>query len=176
MLAGVVPAVLSLGAVAAVVLLLIGVFGQSTGGSSAGVTPTVLPTTADTPSAATTSPTPTTPVATQRPTLTVPTEFPDIPVVVRNSTSAEGLATRVTAYLGELGWTMGGAGNFAPTLPTTTVYHPAGYEAAASELAAAAPGSGSTIAAVIPEVDAGAITVVLGADAVDWTAPEPSSP
>lgn len=169
---------LAIGAVVAVVLLLIGAFGRSAGdpnaagspgpGSSTPATapPPAAPPTAGTPSATGTTATP------ESSTPPLPTEFPVIPVVVLNSTSEAGLAGRVSAYLEELGWSTGPIGNFAVSTELTTVYHPEGYEDAARALAAAAPGSGSLIALVIPEVSAEALTVVLGEDSVGWVTPD----
>lgn len=99
-----------------------------------------------------------------------------IPVVVLNSTSEEGLAGRVSDYLGELGWSTGPIGNFTVTTDRTTVYYPEGYEDSARALAAAAPGSGSLVALAIPEVSEDALTVVLGEDAVDWVPPDDAGP
>lgn len=99
-----------------------------------------------------------------------------IPVVVLNSTSTAGLAGRVSDYLDGLGWSTGPIGNFTVTTEQTTVYYPEGYEDAARALAAAAPGSGIRVAAVIPEVSAAALTVVLGEDAVDWLSPDDPGP
>lgn len=177
-LAGVLPSVLAIGALAAVVLLLIGVFGQPEGDVGAGTTPSVTtpaatPVTPAPPVQPPGAPTPTAPPATPAPapTPTVPVELPDITVVVMNSIGEAGLATLVTNYLGSLGWDMGGPADFATPLEVTTVYYPEGYEADAQALAAFAPGSGMTIAPVLPEFSADAITVVLGADAAGWTPP-----
>lgn len=173
-LAGVLPSVLAIGALGAVVLLLIGVFGQPEGDLDAGTTPSVTTPVAPAPPVQPPgTPTPTAPPATPTPTPTptVPAELPDIPVVVMNSIGEAGLATLVTNYLGSLGWDMGGPADFATPIEITTVYYPEGYEADAQALAAFVPGGGATIAPVTPEVSAEALTVVLGADAAGWTPP-----
>lgn len=103
----------------------------------------------------------------------MPAEPPDITVVVLNSIGESGLAARVTDYLAELGYEMGGPDDFLPPFELTTVYYPEGFEADARALAALAPGSGTTVAPVTPEVSAEALTVILGEDAAGWTAPEP---
>jgi hypothetical protein len=168
----VLPAVLAVGAIAAVVLLLIGIFGQNPSPGSDALparttaTTTTPPTTTSATTPATTTP-PTTSVTVLPTTPTIPTTT----VIVLNSTETSGLASRVSAYLGSLGWHVAGPDNYFPLLDKTTVYYPEGQEAAAELLAAAAPGDANTIAPVIPAVPADALTVVLGADAADWVAP-----
>ena len=165
------PAILAVGAIAAVVLLLIGIFGRSPGPSSASPRQTTTTTTATTTTPPTTSAV-TTPVETV---VTSPT-IPDTPVIVLNSTETSGLASRVTDYLAGLGWETGDPDNFAPELDETTVYYPEGQEAVARLLAAAAPGDANTVAPVIPEVADDVFTVVLGTDAADWVAPGETTP
>ncbi len=165
------PALLAVGAIAAVVLLLIGIFGQdpspnpgvaATGTTSTSKPPTTPPTT-----------TPPTTAPTTEASTTLPTtpSIPTTSVLVLNSTDISGLAGRVSEYLGSLGWNVVGPNNYAPPLDVTTVYYPEGQEAAAQQLAAAAPGDADTIALAIPAVPADALTVVLGADAATWVAP-----
>ena len=148
---------------AAVVLLLIGIFGRTPNSGSAipettTTTPTIPP--------ATTTPPPTTTV----PVVTTPT-IPDTAVVVLNSTDTSGLAARVTEYLTGLGWQTAEPSNFFPVLAETTVYYPEGEEAVALLLAAVVPGDADTVLPAIPEVAADAFTVVLGNDAATWVAP-----
>jgi hypothetical protein len=57
------------------------------------------------------------------------------PVVVLNETGITGLAARTAAQLRALGWTVTGIGNWRGSIPTTTVYYPAGRYAAARRLA-----------------------------------------
>lgn len=181
---------LAIGAVTAVVLLLVGVFGQSaddlgSGGVStiATVSPTTPPVVAapTTAPATTTAPTPGTTatdgeLVTADPTPILPTEFPVIQVAVLNSTAEAGLAGRVSDYLGSLGWSTGAVDNFDTPADVTTVYFPEpadgrSYEDAASALATVLPGSGATTAAAIPEVSTATLTVVLGQDAANWVLP-----
>jgi hypothetical protein len=123
-----------------------------------------------------TSPTATTPPPVATTTTTVPPppppgSIPDTTVVVLNSTDTSGLASRVTEYLDGLGWQVEAPDNFLTTLEETTVYYPEGEEAAARQLAAAAPGDADTVSPAVPEVASDVLTVVLGNDAVDWVAP-----
>lgn len=156
------------------VLLLIGVFGQPDTEPGAGTTPSIgASTTPAPPPPPVAPPSPPSPSATPPATTTAtpaPTP-PAITVVVLNSIGESGLAGRVTDYLAELGYQTGTADDFATRLDTTTVYYPEGYEADARALAALAPGSGTAVAPVVPEVSADAITVVLGDDAAGWTPP-----
>jgi len=173
----VLPGILAVGAIAAVVLLLIGIFGRTPdpstavpGGSTASGSPQATPAPGTSPP--TTPPVATTPVV---PVVTTPV-IPDIPVVVLNSTDTSLLAARVTEYLSGLGWAMEPPDNFAPVLEETTVYYPEGEEAAALLLAATVPGDADTVAPAIPEVASDVLTVVLGEDAIDWLAPGETSP
>lgn len=163
------PALLAVGAIAAVVLLLIGIFGRGTGPASLGSVRSVTPTTS-----ATTVP-PSTPATTTPITPSTPTT-PTTPVIVLNSTDTSGLASRVSAYLVELGWQVGEPDNYFPLLEQTTVYYPEGQEAAARLLAAAVPGTADTVSPAIPEVPPDALTVVLGTDAADWVEPGGTTP
>jgi hypothetical protein len=163
----VLPAILAVGAIAAVVLLLIGIFGRTpNSGSAIPETTTSTTTTSTTTGPTTSTPAPTTTV----PAVTTPT-IPDTTVVVLNSTDTSQLAARVTAYLSDLGWQTADPSNFFPVLDETTVYYPEGGEAVALLLAAAVPGEADAVLPVIPEVGADVFTVVLGNDAVDWVAP-----
>jgi hypothetical protein len=170
----VLPAVLAVGAIAAVVLLLIGIFGRPPrpAGDSlpAGSTfTTTLPTASGPPT--------TTPPTTSAPS-TTPVTIPETTVIVLNSTDTPGLASRVSAYLGGLGWHVTDPDNFFPVLDVTTVYFPEGQEAAARMLAAAVPGDSDTVSPATPQVPSDALTVVLGNDAADWVAPSttPTTP
>ena len=166
------PAILAVGAIAAVVLLLIGIFGRSPDAGTANPGPTTSTTTTATTTPPTTPPPATPPVETV---VTSPT-IPDTPVIVLNSTDSSGLAGRVADYLAALGWATGDPDNFAPRLDETTVYYPEGQEAVARLLAAAVPGDADTVLPVIPEVADGVFTVVLGTDAADWVAPGETTP
>lgn len=100
---------------------------------SPSVTPSVSPTVSPTP-----TPTPTvSPTVRPTPTTTSPTSRPVVraKVVVLNQTRQTGLAARVAATLRREGWTVTGIGNWYGTVPSTTVYYPAGKEAAARSLA-----------------------------------------
>ena len=57
------------------------------------------------------------------------------PSVVLNQTRTVGLAARVAARLRAQGWTVTGTGNWRGSIASTTVYYPAGMEAAAQSLA-----------------------------------------
>ena len=54
-----------------------------------------------------------------------------VEVVVLNQTSRSGLAGEVATRLRDQGWTVPAVGNFRGVVPATTVYYPAGDEAAA---------------------------------------------
>jgi len=75
-----------------------------------------------------------TPTATKAPT---PTRPPVVhaPAVLLNQTAIRGMAARVALRLRSLGWTITGVGNWRGRVPETTVYYPAGMEAAARSLA-----------------------------------------
>jgi hypothetical protein len=69
-----------------------------------------------------------------------------IAIVVLNETGRAGLAATVAARLRAKGWTVSGVGNFRGVVPATTVYYPAGHEAAAAAAAKSLP----TPARVLP--------------------------
>ena len=168
------PAVLAVGAIAAVVLLLIGIFGQPRRPAEDALTAgSRFATTLPTSTAPTTSPPPTTSAPS-----TTPATIPETTVIVLNSTDTSGLASRVSAYLGSLGWHVTDPDNFFPVLEVTTVFFPEGQEAAARLLAAAVPGKADAVSPATPQVPSDALTVVLGNDAVDWVAPSatPTTP
>jgi hypothetical protein len=56
-------------------------------------------------------------------------------VVVFNNSNEQGLAGRVTAKAGQIGWQVVGADNWYGTIPTTTVYYPPRLERAGKLLA-----------------------------------------
>jgi hypothetical protein len=171
----VLPAVLAVGAIAAVVLLLIGIFGRTTdpGGAAA---PISSPSRTALPTISASSPPPTTaPTTTSAPTTSAAPAIPDITVLVLNSTDTSRLAARVTEYLAGLGWQVTEPDNFYPPLDETTVYYPEGQEAAARQLAATVPGAADLVLPVIPSVAQDGLTVVLGNDANDWVAPGATS-
>jgi hypothetical protein len=106
--------------------------------STPSATPTATPT-------ATPSPKPTTKPTVKpspKPTATRTSHPPPVappvvhaPTVVLNETGITGLAARTAARLRALGWTVTGIGNWRGSIPTTTVYYPAGRYAAARRLA-----------------------------------------
>ena len=57
------------------------------------------------------------------------------PSVVLNETTTRGLAAQVAARLRTKGWTVTGTGNWRGNVGSTTVYYPAGMEAAARRMA-----------------------------------------
>ncbi len=79
--------------------------------------------------------------STTRKTTTSKTETPvsQVGVVVLNQTSRSGLAASVAARLRAQGWTVIAVGNFRGVVPATTVYYPAGQQAAALSVAAHLP-------------------------------------
>jgi hypothetical protein len=90
--------------------------------------PSAAPTLTPTPSA---TPTP-------RPTPSpTPSREParDLPVVVFNNTGRTGLAAEYAGRARGAGWTVEGVGNWRGSIPSSTVYHPAGRRAAAERLA-----------------------------------------
>jgi hypothetical protein len=62
-----------------------------------------------------------------------------IAIVVLNQTVRAGLAATVATQLRAKGWTVSGVGNFRGVVPATTVYYPAGHEAAAAAAARSLP-------------------------------------
>jgi hypothetical protein len=56
-------------------------------------------------------------------------------VVVFNNSNVQGLAGRVAAKAGQIGWQVVGADNWYGTIPTTTVYYPPRLERAGKLLA-----------------------------------------
>jgi hypothetical protein len=190
-------ALMAVGSIAAVVLLMVGIFGEVPRSTSAdlphvptSVKPTSPTSTAPppTPGLPTITPSTTAPQTSapqtsapqtgtaSTPTSVAPIAIPELEVIVLNSTDVPGLATRVSNYLGALGWHMGPAANFPSFLDVTTVYYPEGQEAAARQLAAVTPGNAHAVAPVIPEVEPDVLTVVLGADSSEWTGSTTSSP
>jgi hypothetical protein len=65
----------------------------------------------------------------------------DVQVVVLNQTRRGGLAGAVADQLRGKGWTVPAVGNFRGVVPATTVYYPAGQEAAAQAAAESLPTS-----------------------------------
>lgn len=165
-------------------LLLVGIFGEAPDPGAS--LPEGAPTSAASPPSTTSLPPGTTPpTATSPPVATTtttassvpaPGAIPDTTVIVLNSTDTSGLASRVSEYLVGLGWQVEAPDNFLTTLEETTVYYPEGQEAAARQLAAAAPGDADTVSPAVPEVASDVLTVVLGNDAVDWVAPGEQPP
>lgn len=68
-----------------------------------------------------------------------PAALRDVEVVVLNQTSRAGLAGEVADRLRGKGWTVPAVGNFRGVVPATTVYYPAGDEAAAQAAAESLP-------------------------------------
>jgi hypothetical protein len=56
-------------------------------------------------------------------------------VVVFNNSNVQGLAGRVAAKAGQIGWQVVGADNWYGTIPATTVYYPPRLERAGKQLA-----------------------------------------
>jgi uncharacterized cupin superfamily protein len=74
-----------------------------------------------------------TPTPTPSPTRIPPSQLPAVSVL--NQSGVTGEAARVAAALREQGWRVSGIGNWRGSVPETTVYYPAGQEAAAAQLA-----------------------------------------
>jgi hypothetical protein len=62
-----------------------------------------------------------------------------VAIVVLNQTARGGLAATVATRLRAKGWTVSSVGNFRGAVPATTVYYPAGKEAAANAAAKSLP-------------------------------------
>jgi cytoskeletal protein RodZ len=62
-----------------------------------------------------------------------------IAIVVLNQTGQAGLAATAATRLRAKGWSVSGVGNFHGVVPATTVYYPAGQEAAAAAAAKSLP-------------------------------------
>jgi cytoskeletal protein RodZ len=62
-----------------------------------------------------------------------------VAIVVLNQTARSGLAATVATQLRGKGWTVSNVGNFRGVVPATTVYYPAGKEAAAAAAAKSLP-------------------------------------
>lgn len=62
-----------------------------------------------------------------------------VPVLVLNNSRIPGLARRAASAFGAGGWPVRGTGNYTGRIPVTTVYYPAGLEAAARQFAARYP-------------------------------------
>ncbi|TCI99033.1 LytR C-terminal domain-containing protein [Aeromicrobium sp. IC_218] len=113
---------------------------------AASASPTAAPTSSPAPSEVPTpSPTPSpspSPSPTPSPSPS-PSETPsaepeparDVPVVVFNNTGRSGLAAEYAGRARGAGWTVEGVGNWRGSIPSSTVYHPAGQRAAAERLA-----------------------------------------
>lgn len=56
-------------------------------------------------------------------------------VAVLNNTTVTGLAAQTAEQVRALGWQVSGTSNWRGNIPSTTVYYPAGFEAAAEALA-----------------------------------------
>jgi hypothetical protein len=164
-------------AVAAVVLVLIGFFGHSSGNApgpgvvTAASSPTVAPSTTPTLSPTPTpKPTPTTtPTHTPKPPPPKPTHHPAAltamaPVRVYNSTTIQGLAHEVASEIEERGWTVTDIGNVSGASSLTTLYYGPGAKAAAQHLAREFSG----IRQIEPDGSAGisgsGLTLILTAD------------
>ena len=141
----VLPAIIGALAVVALVIGISGWFRDSD--AVATPTPTHSQVSVSTPPTSTTStgPTPSqtpTPSVTPTPTKSavapppvVPPPVVHAPSVVLNETATRGLAAQVASRLRAKGWTITGTGNWRGNVGTTTVYYPAGMEAAARRMA-----------------------------------------
>jgi LCP family protein required for cell wall assembly len=109
------------------------------------------------------SPTPPAP-ATTRPPRPSPAPAPaKVSVTVKNGTSRQGLAARVTAGLRRLGFKAGNGGNATPAAATTLAFGPGGDGAAGT--VARALRTGHRVARTArPGLGRGAVVLVLGAD------------
>ena len=124
--------------------------------------------TAPTPPTAVSEPEPTAPASTEPPPGAGPTSADAaaeaarsrFEVVVLNQTRREGLAASVAQTLRAAGWNVVSIGNFGGGVPATTVYFPAGGEAAAAEIATALTGA-PRVLPVFPAIDAERLTVIL---------------
>ncbi|HEX5089386.1 MAG TPA: LytR C-terminal domain-containing protein [Nocardioides sp.] len=85
----------------------------------------------ETPSAAPATPTPTKPPKPQKPEV----DRSKVYVVVFNNSNVQGLAGRVAAKAGQIGWQVVGADNWYGTIPASTVYYPPRLERAGRLLA-----------------------------------------
>lgn len=105
-----------------------------------------------------------------------PRPVPQVPVVVFNQTTRQGLAAAVAARLRAAGWQVQGVGTFRGVVPATTVYYPDGQAAAAAALAAALPGPDRTRPR-FPGLSTTALTVVLTSDfPSDFPGDSPAGP
>ena len=80
---------------------------------------------------ATTTPTPSKPAKPKRPQV----DRAKVYVVVFNNSNVQGLAGRVAAKAGQIGWQVVGADNWYGTIPASTVYYPPRLERAGKLLA-----------------------------------------
>ncbi len=163
-----VPALIGALVILAVAVGLVWTLGRDDDSPTAtrGAAPTVPPPSVATPTAeASTPPAPPTPTA--------PTDTPPaagtggdaaardrFEVVVLNQTQRAGLAATVAETLRGDGWDVASIGNFSGTVQETTVYFPAGGEAAATELAGRLPVP-AQVRPVFPALDAERLTVIL---------------
>jgi hypothetical protein len=83
------------------------------------------------PSTTTTTPTPTKPAKPKKPQV----DRAKVYVVVFNNSNVQGLAGRVAAKAGQIGWQVVGADNWYGTIPASTVYYPPRLERAGKLLA-----------------------------------------
>jgi hypothetical protein len=86
-----------------------------------------------------------------------------VSVTVKNGTSRQGLAAKVTAGLRRLGFKAGNGGNATPSA-TTTVSHAPGGGGTAATLAAAVQNGRPVARATRPGLGPNAVVLVLGAD------------
>jgi LytR cell envelope-related transcriptional attenuator len=85
----------------------------------------------DTPSTSSASPTPSAPPKPAKPKI----DRSKVYVVVFNNSGVSGLAGRVAAKAGQIGWQVVGADNWYGTIPASTVYYPPRLERAGKLLA-----------------------------------------
>jgi polyisoprenyl-teichoic acid--peptidoglycan teichoic acid transferase len=102
-----------------------------------------------------------------------------VKVTVKNGTSRQGLAARVTAGLRRLGFKVGNGGNAAPSAATTMAYGP-GADGAATTVARALKTGRPAARTGQPGLGRGSVVLVLGADfeglAAKVTVPKPPPP
>jgi cytoskeletal protein RodZ len=96
------------------------------------------------------------------PTTPAPPPVVHAPTVVLNQTTIHGLALSVANKLRAAGWTVTGVGNWRGTVPSSTVYYPAGLEAAARSLAYQL--GVDRIRPLLPHMLRNRLTVILTAD------------
>jgi hypothetical protein len=160
---------------AALIAITVGIVGwvrplASDSAAAASHSPVPVPRVSTTAADPTPLPTPSSPTAVPSPTRTAtptpkPTPTPTVPaatrpaVVVLNQTATVGLAAKVAARLRGAGWVVPAVGNYRGSVPSTTVFYPAGRQPAAQSLARAL--GATRTAPALAGMSASRLTVVL---------------